>query len=179
MAITVADDDQWSTLAAFLGGAAGDDRFATLAGRIAGHDELDELIGAWTATRTAAEVASRLQGAGIPAHEVLDCIGVLHDPQVRDRRWFQLVESMRFPDGDAFNSHPIRLQDTPGHWWRAGPSMGQDTIEVLTKRAGMSPEEIDALMACGAAFTEAEPEVTLRRPYIDYAEILGMHRPAP
>jgi benzylsuccinate CoA-transferase BbsF subunit len=179
VAITVADDEQWSALAGLIGGPAHDDRFATLAGRIADHDELDELIGAWTASRSASEVACRLQGAGVPAYEVLDCVGVLHDPQVRDRRWFQLVESMRFPDGDAFNGHPIRLLDTPGHWWRAGPSMGQDTIEVLTKRAGLAPEEIDALLASGAAFTEAEPEVTLRRPYIDYAEILGMHRTAP
>jgi len=54
--------------------------------------------------------------------------------------------------------------------------MGQDTVEVLTKRAGLSTYEVDALLACGVAFTEAEPERTLRRPYIDYAEILGVHR---
>ena len=93
-----------------------------------------------------------------------------------DRRWFQLVASTRFPDGDVFSGHPIRLSDTPGHWWRAGPSMGQDTVEVLTKRAGFSADEIDALLASGVAFTEAMPEQTLRRPYIDYAEILGVHR---
>ena len=178
VAITVAADDDWSALAAVICGPAGDARFGTLAGRIAGHDELDELIGAWTSTRSAAEVASLLQDAGIAAYEVLDNIGVLHDPQIRDRHWFQLVASMRFPDGDMFSGHPIRLTETPGHWWRAGPSMGQDTLEVLTTFGGLAPTDVDGLVASGAAFTEAVPEQTLRRPYIDYAEILGVDRTA-
>jgi len=176
VAISVTDDEQWTALASLLGGAATDDRFTTLAGRLAAHDELDELISAWTAGQYPSEVACRVQQAGVPAYPVLDCVGVLRDEQVQDRRWFQLLGSMRFPDGDVFSGHPIRLSETPGHWWRAGPSMAQDTIEVLTKRAGLSVDEVDALIACGAAFTEAEPELTLRRPYIDYAEILGVHR---
>ncbi len=178
VAITVADDGQWSALSGLIGGPAGDTRFAALAGRLANQDELDKLIGEWTATRTAADVACRLQDAGVAAYEVLDNIGVLHDPQVRDRHWFQLVESMRFPDGDAFSGHPIRLTETPGRWWRAGPSMGQDTIDVLTGLGGLAPEDVDALLATGDAFTEAAPEQTMRRPYIDYAEILGLHRTA-
>jgi benzylsuccinate CoA-transferase BbsF subunit len=179
VAVTVGDDEQWAALARVLGGAAEDARFAPLAGRIEHHDELDALIGAWTATRSAAEAAAILQEAGVAAYEVLDNIGVLHDPQVRDRHWFQLVGSLRFPEGDVFSGHPIHLSETPGHWWRAGPAMGQDTVEVLTKRAGMSTDEVDALLACGVAFTEACPEQTLRRPYIDYAEILGVHRTEP
>src|SRR4029077_13422784 len=94
----------------------------------------------------------------------------------RHRHWFQLVASARFPDGDVFSGHPIHLSDTAGHWWGAGASMAQDTVEVLTRRAGFSADEIDALLARGVAFTEACPEQTLRRPYIDYAEILGVHR---
>jgi len=176
VAITVADDAQWEVLAGVLGGAAADDRFTKLEGRLQHHDELDELIASWTASRSAAEVSCRLQSAGVAAYELLDCVGVLHDSQVRDRRWFQLVESLRFPDGDVFSGHPIRLGETPGRWWRAGPAMGQDTVEVLTKRAGLSTDEVDALLASGVAFTEAAPEQTLRRPYIDYAEILGIHR---
>jgi benzylsuccinate CoA-transferase BbsF subunit len=179
VAITVADDEQWSALAGVIGGPCADARFCTLAGRLSCHDELDELIGAWTATRSAAEVASRLQSAGIAAYEVLDNIGVLHDSQVRDRSWFQLVASMRFPEGDAFSGHPIRLGQTPGHWWRAGPSMGQDTVEVLEKFGGLSPADVDALIASGAAFTAAQPERTMRRPYTDYAEVLGVRRTAP
>jgi benzylsuccinate CoA-transferase BbsF subunit len=179
VAITVANDEEWLALAGTIGESVDGERFATLAARLANHDELDELINAWTVTRTAAEVASRMQAAGVAAYEVLDHTGVLHDAQVRDRRWFQLVASSRFPDGDVFSGHPIRLEDTPGHWWRAGPSMGEDTVEVLTKRTGLSSDEVDNLLTTGAAFTAAAPEQTLRRPYIDYAEILGVRRTAP
>ena len=179
VAITVVDDEGWTALAAVIGGPANDARFGPLAGRLAHHDELDELIGAWTSARTAAGVAATLQNAGVAAYEVLDNVGVLHDPQVRDRHWFQRVASMRFADGDVFGSHPIQLPETPGSWWRAGPSMAEDTVEVLTKRAGLAPNEIDALIVSGTAFTTTQPEQRLSRPYIDYADALGIHRTAP
>ena len=122
------------------------------AGRAPGHhDELDALHRCVDGDPHGRPRRRRRPAGGraSPAYEVLDNIGVLHDPQVRDRRWFQLVASTRFPDGDVFSGHPIRLADTPGQWWRAGPSMGQDTVEVLTKRAGLSPTEVDALLASG------------------------------
>jgi benzylsuccinate CoA-transferase BbsF subunit len=172
VAITVDDDVRWSALAGLLGGTAGDARFATLDGRALHHDELDALIEAWTSSRSATSVAEALQHVGVAACEVHDNIGVLHDPQVRDRHWFQLLGSSRFPDGDLFSGHPIRLGEEPGRWWRAGASMGEDTVAVLTERAGMSRSAVDALLAGGAAFTEASPELTLRRPYIDDAAVL-------
>jgi crotonobetainyl-CoA:carnitine CoA-transferase CaiB-like acyl-CoA transferase len=174
VAITVGDDEQWAALASVIDAADDDARFVGVAGRVAHHDELDELIGAWTARHTASEVATWLQEAGVPAHEVLDNIGVIHDPQVHDRHWFQMVDSARFPEGDAFSGHPIRLTESPGHWWRAGPSMGQDTVEILTGRAGLEQAHVDELLASGAAFTDSAPEQTLQRPYSDYAEILGV-----
>jgi benzylsuccinate CoA-transferase BbsF subunit len=174
VAITVADDSQWQAFAAVVGGPLGDARLCSVDARAAAHDELDQLVAAWTATRSAAEVAAVLQEAGVPAYEVLDGAGVLHDPQVRDRGWFQLVPSLRFPDGDVFSGHPIRLSETPGRWWRAGPTMGEDTASVLVDKAGLSEAEVEALVASGAAYTAAEPEQTLRRPYIDYAEALGL-----
>jgi hypothetical protein len=49
---------------------------------------------------------------------------------------------------------------------------------MLTKRAGFTMAEIDALLASGVAFVEAEPDQTARRPYTDYIDILGIHRAA-
>jgi crotonobetainyl-CoA:carnitine CoA-transferase CaiB-like acyl-CoA transferase len=104
---------------------------------------------------------------------VHDNRGLLHDPQVRERQWYQRLASKRFPDGDVFSNHAIHLSDTPGRWWRAGPSMGEDTVAEL-ERAGLSADAVAALFASGAAFTDAEPDTTLRRPYIDYADIIGI-----
>jgi benzylsuccinate CoA-transferase BbsF subunit len=179
VAVTVADDEQWAALASVIGGDLDDPELAGLAGRLAHQDELDAHIGAWTVTQTPAEVASRLQDVGVPAYEVLDNIGVLHDPQILDRAWFQLVPSTRFPDGDVFSGHAIHLADTPGAWWRAGPSMGEDTAEVLTRVGALAPADVDRLVATGAAFGPAAPEQTLRRPYIEYAHVLGVRPPAP
>ena len=110
-----------------------------------------------------------LQAAGVAACEVYDSAGVLRDPQVRARHWFQVRGSTRFPDGDLFCGHPIHLGVESGAWWRAGPSMGEDTREVLMSVAGMSSAEVDALIAAGGAFEDAEPELKLRRPYLERA----------
>jgi crotonobetainyl-CoA:carnitine CoA-transferase CaiB-like acyl-CoA transferase len=105
---------------------------------------------------------------------VYDNTGVLGDPQVRARQWFQLRGSSRFPDGDVFSGHPIHLGQEPGEWWRGGPSMGEDTREVLTSWAGLSSAEVDALIASGAAFVDVDRDLTLRRPYLDRAGELGL-----
>jgi benzylsuccinate CoA-transferase BbsF subunit len=166
VALTVDDDAAWAGLAGLLGGAADDARFATRAGRHEHHDEIDALIAAWTAARTADEAAEALQAAGVAACEVYDSAGVLRDPQIRARQWFQVRASTRFPDGDLFSGHPIHLEVDDGSWWRAGPSMGEDTRDVLMSVAGMSADEVDALIAAGGAFEDAEPELKLRRPYL-------------
>jgi benzylsuccinate CoA-transferase BbsF subunit len=174
VAVTVADDERWTALAGLLGGAALDRRFASLDGRLGGHDELDALIEAWTSARSPDEAAVALQDVGVAACEVYDNAGVLGDPQVQARRWFQLRGSSRFPDGDVFSGHPIHLGQEPGAWWRGGPSMGEDTREVLTSWAGLSSAEVDALTGSGAAFLDVDRVLTLRRPYIDRATELGL-----
>ena len=63
----------------------------------------------------------------------------------------------RFPDGDVFSGHPIRLGETPGRWWRAGPAMGQDTVEVLTKRAGLSTDDVDGRAYIGRVVIRSVP----------------------
>lgn len=174
VAVTVHDDARWAAVAELVGGRARDERFTALPGRLEHHDELDALLAAWTSDRPAQDVAVALQDVGVAACEVYDNTGVLADPQVRERRWFQLVGSSRFPDGDLFSGHPIRLGVEPGAWWRAGPSMGEDTHRVLAEWVGMADTDVDALIAAGAAFTVAAPEVTLRRPYVDQVADLGI-----
>ena len=174
VAVTVVDDVRWTALAGLLGGSATDDRYATLAGRLDHHDELDALVESWTILRSAADAATTLQAAGVAACEVLDNAALLADPHVQTRQWYQFLPSSRFPDGDAFSGHPIRLGIEPGRWWRAGPSMGEDTRLILETWAGLAPTEVDALLASGAAFDAADPERTLRRPYVDEAAARGL-----
>ena len=90
---------------------------------------------------------------------------------------FQWTRFQGALNGDLFGGHPIRLSETPGRWWRSGPSLGQDTAEMLTGHAGLRPEQVDALFDAGAAYDVAERDLGLRRPYTDYAIALGLRPP--
>jgi benzylsuccinate CoA-transferase BbsF subunit len=172
VALSVDGEEAWAGLVSLVGDRLTDPGWGTLEGRVAAHDQIDEAITTWTVTISPAEAAARLQGAGIAAYEVLDHRGVLADPQVRDRAFYQVAPSTRF-GRDLFTGHPIRLSETPvGVPW-AGPNMGQHTRQVLHD-VGLSEAEIDALVERGAAFEERSPEVQLRRPFDQWYELIGL-----
>jgi crotonobetainyl-CoA:carnitine CoA-transferase CaiB-like acyl-CoA transferase len=43
----------------------------------------------------------------------------------------------------------VRLSETPGGVLRPAPLLGEHTAEVLTELLGMSPSELDELVAAG------------------------------
>lgn len=176
VALTVDSDEAWAALASLVGPGLDRPAWASLEGRTTGHDEIDRLVTAWTATLSPAEAAARLQAAGVAAYEVLDHRGVLGDPQIRDRQYYDVAPSARF-GRDLFSGHPIRLSETPAGVPWAGPNMGQHTREVLSERAGLSEAQIDALIEREAAFVDREPEVRLRRPFDAWYEVAGLLDP--
>lgn len=174
VAITVADDEQWRALVDVVADPELQQaELGSLAGRQAAHDRLDERLSAWTRTRSAEEAAARLAAAGVAVYPVNPPEGVLRDPQVADREWYVSRPAHRFPGGDLFGGSALRLTDTPGRWHRAGPSSGEHTVEVLTGLVGMSPDEVAALIADGAAHTPVVPDKTARRPYEPFLAALG------
>jgi len=69
-AISVRDDEQWRGLVAALGGEVPrlhEPRFATLAGRLTHHDEIDAALETWTQAQAPAEVERRLTQHGVAA----------------------------------------------------------------------------------------------------------------
>ena len=122
-------DADWRALAGLLDRdrpdgtpALGDDeRLATLAGRQAHHDEIDEQIGAWTQQRTSTDVFHQCQQAGVPAGPVLRESQLRADPQMGDRCWFRQNGSVE----QGWHSFP-------GRQWRwDGPEMPWRTIGIL------------------------------------------------
>jgi benzylsuccinate CoA-transferase BbsF subunit len=176
LAVSVTSDQAWRALGRVAGDPAwaSDPRFADVAGREARHDELDDLLAAWTADRSAEELAATLQAAGVAAHAVLDNEALFADPQVRDRRWYQVRPNTRF-GRDLFGGNPQRLTGTPGHTATAGPEMAEHTVEVLRDVAGLTSSEVDALLEARAAFTAGQPDLVLQRPYDRYLSILVPH----
>lgn len=172
IAISVADDDQWTALADLGPPEWGDDeRFATNESRMANVDALDETIAAWTANFEPIDLATRLQAKGIAAHVVATNEDLIHDEHVTNSGFFTVRPGSRF-GRDLFSGSPIRFSETPGSWDRSGPTLGEHTIEALTETAGLSPEEAEALVADDGAFVTEEPELTLSRPHEDWLHIL-------
>ena len=93
--IAVRDDTDWKS---FCDVAAGeipellDKRFQTSRDRLARQDELDSLVGKWTASRSQYQVMEELQSAGVPAGPVLNARSLLTDPHFRDRGFFEQVD---------------------------------------------------------------------------------------
>jgi crotonobetainyl-CoA:carnitine CoA-transferase CaiB-like acyl-CoA transferase len=119
-AISVRDNREWSAFCEVVGRVdlASDPRFADLPSRLAHRAELDAVVQDWTRGRTAEEVMSRLQSAGIPAGVVQTGADLLKDPQLRHRDYFasfadSLIGPFEIPRAGikfrAVSEEPLRL----------------------------------------------------------------------
>ncbi len=127
---------------------ADDERFATHHARGEHEDLLDEIIGAWAAELTAAELDRLLESAGVVSSPVYSAADIYHDDYFRERGL--LVPHVDDVHGEMSAPGVVpRLTGTPGSI-RAGArwEVGADTADVLTE-LGVDPAEIAALAAEG------------------------------
>jgi crotonobetainyl-CoA:carnitine CoA-transferase CaiB-like acyl-CoA transferase len=152
LAVSVTDDDCWHRFVATTGIAGLDDpAYATVTGRLAAHDELDRLIGAWTAGRDARSTMVLLQEAGVPAGMAMSNEDLVGDPHLADRNFFVSV--------DQADAGPLTFPGFPYHaagWTptvRATPPLGGHNDEILTW-LGYGPDAIAALRESGTISDE-------------------------
>jgi crotonobetainyl-CoA:carnitine CoA-transferase CaiB-like acyl-CoA transferase len=153
LCVAALDQTSFENLCAALGrpGLATDPRFANAKAR-AGHD--DELIGELTpvfAQRSATEWFAALDRAHVPC-EICDPDYVLRlfsDPAAEEKN---LVATFRHPImGDMkMGGLYFDLSGTPGKIWGPPAWPGQNTRQILAE-VGYSPDEIEKLLASGAA----------------------------
>jgi crotonobetainyl-CoA:carnitine CoA-transferase CaiB-like acyl-CoA transferase len=147
VAIAAWNDEQWARLAALIG--VDDPGLATLPDRLRRVDNVEAAVGAWTATRSRAEVCEQLQAAGIEAVGVADFGDVHDDPQVACREHFvPLVHPVMGPG--LYERNGFRLSDAPSGYDRSGPTLGQDNDWVLGQILGLSVAEQQRLREAGA-----------------------------
>jgi benzylsuccinate CoA-transferase BbsF subunit len=150
IAIAVHDDDDWRRLVHALDAPAwaADPALATVAGRLARVDALEERLAAWTAPQEARALAAQLQAAGVDAAPVQD-FGDLHDdPQLAHRAHFRDVEHPvlgRHP----VETHAIRFSALAPRIAAPAPRLGEHTDEVLRDLLGLPAEEIARLRDAG------------------------------
>lgn len=127
---------------------AADPSLADNAGRVARVDELDEAIGAWTASRTSQEVLDTLSAARVPAGKIYTAKDIAEDPHYRARDMI-LRQTTREGYELAVPGIVPKLTGTPGAIRSAAPRLGDDTEAVL-REAGLTDDMIRTLREQGA-----------------------------
>jgi len=141
------NDGQFRKICQVIGqpALADDPRFVNNAARLKHKQELREAFAPLMAEWDGEELASALMNAGAPAGPVLETHEVVVHPHTLHRE--MTVEI----DGFRTLGNPIKMSRTPPQAARRRPpKFGQDTRAVLAE-AGYSGDEIDALVALGAA----------------------------
>jgi formyl-CoA transferase len=110
-------------------------------------DALNEIIGAWTRTRTKHEVMAELGKSGVPCGAVLDTGEVLDDPHLNARGQIHSIDHatrgrLRLP------GCPVRLSASEAPT-TPPPLAGEHTAEVLAEVLGLSTHEVAELRTRG------------------------------
>ncbi|QLL07680.1 CaiB/BaiF CoA-transferase family protein [Mycobacterium vicinigordonae] len=156
-------DDEWVALAAL------DDDARTALSRLVGRpdadpgeswwrdraDELDKLIEDWAAGHTVAQAVRQLRSAGVAAAPLVAAAGLLTDPQLLARGFWERVEH---PVAGSFlcTGMPFEFVGKPRRWLRrVSPLYGQHTHEVLVGVLGYEQGDLTRLLERG--ITAARP----------------------
>ena len=155
VAIAVATDDQWQALRSVLGDPpwATDPALSTMAGRRAGHDDIDRHLADWCRVRGSQDIVGQLLAAGVPAAPVVHPSEQLQFDQLVHRTFFEHVEHP--VHGDSVHvTYPFRLPGASGNVHRrAAPMLGEHNREVFCGLLGITDDELEALEATGVIGT--------------------------
>jgi crotonobetainyl-CoA:carnitine CoA-transferase CaiB-like acyl-CoA transferase len=132
-----------------------DARFASIANRLANVEAYYGTLGEVALTRSNAEWLALLEQSNVPHGPVNSLEDLLADPQLEATGFWKVVDhpsegKIRMPD------IPPRFSKTPPEIRRLQPRLGEHSVEVL-REAGLSAEEVDAMLASGATLKAREP----------------------
>ena len=121
-----------------------DPRTRTLADRALHIDFVDELIGAWTREKTAAEVLQIMEKAELVASPIYDFSRILQDEHIRER---EMVAEVDHPVAGKVKLFGVAVKHslTPGKVRSPAPLLGQHNCEVYGVQLGLSEEELEQL----------------------------------
>ncbi len=152
--LSVGSDEQWKSLCQLMGQPelAQDERFSDLFSRMKNHDELDDIIGQWTAQNDKYKLMEMLQEVGIPAGPVLENRDTHLDPQFRARGFLENVEypGERGIGTRSFIGRPWKFSKSALRIKGPAPAMGEHNQRLLMELLGMTEEEYLALEGDGA-----------------------------
>ncbi len=144
--IAANQDTVFGRLAATMGQPelAADERYATHSARGANQVELDEIVAAWTRTRTGAELEQLMADNGIPAGKIYRAPEMLEDAHFQAREAIVKTLHPVFGETRMQNVAP-KLSATPGAVRTPGPELGQHNAEIYGEILGMSTRHMAEL----------------------------------
>ena len=157
IAIAVSTAAEWRALCDVLQRPdwLADDRFANSLSRWQHRDALDELIAEETAQHEQQALMNALQAKGVPAGAVLDGKGLLFDPHLKERGFYEVAHHEPITEMPPlpYTSRPWKFSKTPAVHRTPAPTLGRDNRFVLRDIIGASPSHIDAMQDRGAIGT--------------------------
>lgn len=126
-----------------------DPKFSSHRARGENQDELDAIVGAWAGERTATEIDTLLNEAGVVCGPVYSIADIFEDPQYAARESLVTMHDPQLGDLLAPAVHP-KLSATPGGEAWTGPwKIGEHNAEVYGGLLGLSDEELANLREAG------------------------------
>jgi formyl-CoA transferase len=144
--ILAADNHRWRKLCQIIGqpGLGEDSRFAKLSGRSRHRDEIDALIGEWTAGKTRDELMELLNANDIICGIVKELPEVMTDPHLLERGALQQVDHPQLGPITIFTS-PLRYNGEASRPRSPSPMLGADNEQVYCAELGFTAEELASL----------------------------------
>ncbi|MGH8597238.1 MAG: CaiB/BaiF CoA transferase family protein, partial [Gammaproteobacteria bacterium] len=124
------------------------DRFATMASREAGRDEVNRIVADWIGSLSRDDVMQRCLDGEVPLGPINSVADLFEDPQFKARHNMLTVGDPR--EGEVVIPNVIpRLSETPGEFRWLGPDLGQHNEEIYRDRLGYSEAELQLLREAG------------------------------
>lgn len=148
--IAVFDEIQWTALCRVLANPlwTKEERFSSLANRMANADQLNGLIGQWTSSRMAEDIVADLQKAGIPAGVVKNARDLADDPHLQDRGFFTEIDHPLLGTVNTDTS-PVRFESMNTPPLKSSPLLGQDNHHVFVELLGLTEDEFSEYLEKG------------------------------
>jgi crotonobetainyl-CoA:carnitine CoA-transferase CaiB-like acyl-CoA transferase len=151
--ITAGSMRVWERMARVMGreDLLDDPKFAEQVSLNANEDEVDEIVGEWTARYPLDEIEKLLEDAGVPAARIYTIEDIFEDPHYAAREMIVDVPDDDLGSVKLANVVP-KLSETPGKIQKSGGQTGVDTAEVLRERLGLDEAAIAELEAAGVVY---------------------------
>ncbi|OZI77700.1 CaiB/BaiF CoA transferase family protein [Bordetella genomosp. 12] len=125
-----------------------DERFSTLAGRVAHMETVDALVGEFTAGLSKAELMRRLQAQRVPCAAVRDLEEVTSDPHLHERGFLEEVDHPQYGRVTLPRS-PMRYEDSALPAIEPSAELGAHNEDIYGGWLGMPAADLQALRADG------------------------------